>query len=197
MSFSGPRYDEDAYRLALAESTAPADYVLAATATNQRACQMADQVDAETRLSLRAVPLSHCPARKNAPLPADAPNECPVPKQTWDPAHAPAHHPRAHCKLANPPGTLRGQGVNRWHDPGFDPQAPAAAAAAARAWLPVSDRSHARDNFVAGQVSPVDARNALPPPPPPLAPETFTFDPTPSMPVYIPMARDELLKRMA
>lgn len=184
MSLSRSAYDEGAYRHFLRESMGPASYIFGSAPTNEYACRA--EVKEHENSDLLGLPrrLSQCPVESYFPS-ADSRNVCPIPAQV---AFTPDAIRDEHTKLSNPPGTLRGKGVNRFQSLCENPQNWALSPFHFR----IQDNLNARDNHRTFIRKPVDAAESLPEPAGDLPVERYTFIPTPTLPVVLPFARDEL-----
>lgn len=184
MALSRTPYDEGAYRHELRESMGPAAYIFESKPTNEYTC---DAGVRELQFSeLQGLPrrLSRCPGDGYIPSASEA-SVCAPPGQM---AFTPDFVRDEHTKLSNPPSSLRCKGVNRFAPLCEDPQR----------WalnpfhFAEQDNLNARDNHRPVVPRAVDAAIALPEPAGDLPPEVFTFMPTPTLPVLLPLAGAEL-----
>jgi hypothetical protein len=184
MSLSRSAYDEGAYRHSLRESLGPAEYIFQSAPTNKYACDPAVKEAESSELLGIDRKNSRCPSDYFLPGP-DNVGACPTPTQL---GYTPDFIRDEHTKVSNPPSTLRGKGVNRFKVLHENPQDKAISPFHFR----IQDNLNARDNHRVNIPKPVDAKQSLPIPSGDLPVERYTFIPTPTIPVILPLTKDEL-----
>lgn len=184
MSLSRSAYDEGAYRHELRESMGPAAYIFQSVPTNKYTCDPGAKESENSDLLGLPRKNSRCPGDYYFPS-ANEKNVCETPAQL---GYTPDFIRVEHTKVSNPPSTLRGKGVNR-----FDHLCENAQNWAISPFhFQAQDNLNARDNHRPVIPKPIDVAQSLPEPAGDLPPEKYTFVPTPTLPVILPFARDEL-----
>lgn len=177
MSFTRLDYDVGAYRQSLRESTGVGLYRTATPLPQAQSRVGAAHTDVESELLGLPRPATECPTEKYMPGGYDASAAPPLPVGAIQMRHQ-VLYPED-TRVSNPPGNVRGTGVNRFGHPLEAPQDHALEPFG----RPTSDTRNAKDNHRPCVASPVDAAAALPPPAPENVPmPEFVFPPVPNIP---------------
>lgn len=177
MSFTGLDYDVGAYRQTLRESTGVGLYRTATPLPQAQNRVNAAHTDVESELFGLPRPATECPTKKYRPGDYDASRAPSLPVGAIQMRHQ-VLYPED-TRVSNPPGNVRGMGVNRFGHPLEPPQDHALEPFA---W-PTSDTRNAKDNHRPCVANPMDAASVLPPPAPENVPmPEFVFPPVPTLP---------------
>eukprot|EP00873_Tetraselmis_striata_P033768 jgi/Tetstr1/454032/TSEL_040951.t1 len=177
MSFTGLDYDVGAYRQSLRESAGVGMYKTSTPLPHSEARVGAPQTDVESELFGLPRRMSASPADSYLPGSFDTARAPPLPVQTIQMRHG-VLYPED-TRASNPPGNVRGMGVNRFGHPLEPPQDHALEPFG---W-PTSDTRAAKDNHRPCVTHPMDDAALLPPPAPENIPlPNFSFHPVPTIP---------------